>query len=130
MASNQADHILSTAARLALDHGLGALTMRAVASAAGVSSSAIVYHFQTREGLLAAILEHLVQTVAAGRDRLAGAFDDEQCAVAGPAAGVAAILCRVIDEHVSCAAPRRIRQRKACWRGRTSAPLCSGRRCR
>lgn len=99
MASNQADHILSTAARLALDHGLGALTMRAVASAAGVSSSAIVYHFQTREGLLAAILEHLVQTVAAGRDRLAGAFDDEQCAVAGPAAGVAAILCRVIDEH-------------------------------
>ncbi|MCW6534157.1 TetR family transcriptional regulator [Sphingomonas lycopersici] len=99
MASNQAEHILSTAARLALDHGLGALTMRAVASAAGVSSSAIVYHFQTREGLLVAILEYLAESIAAGRDRLAGAFDDEQRAVAGPAAGVAAILCRMVDEQ-------------------------------
>lgn len=99
MANNQADHILSTAARLCLEQGLGALTMRSAATAADVAPSAIVYHFKTRERLLAAILSHLAEGIEQSRRHLAAAFDAEQSAFAGKAALVAAILCRLLDEQ-------------------------------
>lgn len=99
MANNQADHILSTAARLCLEQGLGALTMRSAAAAGEVAPSAIVYHFKTRERLLAAILSHLAEGIEQSRRHLAAAFDAEQSAFADKASLVAAILCRLLDEQ-------------------------------
>ncbi|WP_150292859.1 TetR/AcrR family transcriptional regulator [Sphingobium estronivorans] len=99
MVSNQVDHILAATMRLCLDQGLGAVTMRSVAAAAGVTSSAIVYHFKTRERLLVALLDHIENAVAASRSRLIDAFDEEQLAFAGPAACIMAILHRLLDEQ-------------------------------
>ncbi len=73
--------------------------MRSAAAAAGVTSSAIVYHFKTRERLLVALLDHIENVVADSRKRLADAFDEEQWAFAGPAACVTAIMRRLLDEQ-------------------------------
>lgn len=99
MANNQADHILSAAARLCLEQGLGALTMRSAAATAEVTASAIVYHFKTRERLLAAVLGRLAEGIEQSRRSLAAAFDAEQAAFADKPAMVSAILCRLVDQQ-------------------------------
>ena len=99
MAGNQASHILTAATDLALRDGLRRLVMRSVAAAAGVTPSAIVYHFKTRDGLLAAVLTHIGDYAEAACTELAHAFDEEQAAFADPAAVAAAVLGRFIDGH-------------------------------
>jgi len=51
--------LLSAAVDYLCAHGLGELSLRPLAKALGVSTYALVYHFESREGLLAAVIEEI-----------------------------------------------------------------------
>ncbi len=58
MSHSTKDRILDAARDLFVERGEAAVTMRAVASAAGVSTMAAYRHFPNREALLRAVMEH------------------------------------------------------------------------
>ena len=97
MAGNAASRISDAAARLCLDAGLGAVTMRSVAAAADVAPSAVVYHFKTRDRLLAAMLDRIEDGIEAWRATTAGALRDGALVQGGPGALVSAVLCALVD---------------------------------
>jgi AcrR family transcriptional regulator len=55
------DAILAAAYTLALTEGLDAVTARRVATAAGISPGLVFFHFQSKDGLLEALLEVLLE---------------------------------------------------------------------
>jgi TetR/AcrR family transcriptional repressor of bet genes len=54
------DAILAAAYQIALSDGLDAVTARRVATAAGISPGLVFFHFQSKDGLLQALLEVLL----------------------------------------------------------------------
>jgi AcrR family transcriptional regulator len=56
----RADAILAAAYRIALAEGLDAVTARRVATAAGISPGLVFFHFQSKDGLLQALLDVLL----------------------------------------------------------------------
>jgi AcrR family transcriptional regulator len=58
MVANTKARILEAARDLFVEHGEAAVTMRAVATAAGVSTMAAYRHFPNKEALLVAVMEH------------------------------------------------------------------------
>ncbi|TFD87205.1 TetR/AcrR family transcriptional regulator [Cryobacterium lactosi] len=56
----RADAILAAAYRIALTEGLDAVTARRVATAAGISPGLVFFHFQSKDGLLQALLDVLL----------------------------------------------------------------------
>lgn len=70
------NRILTAAARLLDTGGLDAMSTRAAASAAGVSTSVIYREFSDKEGLLDAVIEHVLQTYWADKQRVSFATDD------------------------------------------------------
>ena len=60
-------HILETAARLLDDEGAAALTIRAVAQAAGLQAPALYRFFEDKDALLDAVAEHVFTTYVAGK---------------------------------------------------------------
>lgn len=52
--------ILGAAAQIVSAHGSDALTLEAVAHAAGVSKGGLLYHFPGKEALIAGMVEHLL----------------------------------------------------------------------
>ncbi|WEO78850.1 TetR family transcriptional regulator [Cryobacterium sp. SO2] len=54
------DAILAAAYELALTEGLDAVTARRVATAAGISPGLVFFHFQSKDGLLQALLDVLL----------------------------------------------------------------------
>ena len=63
------DRILAAARQIVLTRGMPALSVGEVATGAGVSKSAIAYHFGSKEGLIRAIIESMA--VKPGDERLA-----------------------------------------------------------
>ncbi|HXG43949.1 MAG TPA: TetR family transcriptional regulator [Gemmatimonadales bacterium] len=55
------EQILGSAYRVAAQHGLDGLTIRQVASAAGLSSGLVLFHYKTKQQLLLALLEWLIE---------------------------------------------------------------------
>lgn len=55
------DKILEAASTLVAEHGVPQLTIEGVAVAAGVTKAGLIYHFKTRDELLAALVERMVQ---------------------------------------------------------------------
>ncbi|MGH8794253.1 MAG: TetR/AcrR family transcriptional regulator [Stackebrandtia sp.] len=53
--------ILQAALRLAQRNGVGAVTLEAVASEAGLSKGGLIYHFPGKEKLLAAVVDHILE---------------------------------------------------------------------
>lgn len=51
--------LLSAAAALVSEHGYSALTLDAVGASVGVSKGGVLYHFPTKQALVAALLEEL-----------------------------------------------------------------------
>lgn len=51
--------LLNSAAALVAEHGYSALTLEAVGERIGVSKGGVLYHFPTKEALVAALLEQL-----------------------------------------------------------------------
>lgn len=58
--------LLSAAARLVRERGYEALTLEAVANLAGVSKGGLLYHFASKESLVAALVETLVEGFDSG----------------------------------------------------------------
>ena len=57
--SERKEELLHAAAEWTLDHGLSQLSLRPLASDLKTSARMLLYHFESREGLVEAILEHL-----------------------------------------------------------------------
>lgn len=53
--------ILQAAGRVVLSQGVGALTLEAVAAAAGISKGGLLYHFATKEDLLSGMVDRLIE---------------------------------------------------------------------
>jgi len=68
MESDTCDEILAATGRALCEHGYADLTMQAVAAESELSTAAIHYHYDTKDGLLEAFLDHLLE---AFRGRLA-----------------------------------------------------------
>lgn len=68
--------IVEAAAAIASVQGMGGVTARAVAAAAGVAPSAIIYHFKTLPGLLSAVHDHIEIGLGAWRDDVLRAIAD------------------------------------------------------
>ncbi|RVW00377.1 TetR/AcrR family transcriptional regulator [Rhodococcus spongiicola] len=59
MVSDTRDRILDALERLLLDVGVAQVTLEGVAAAAGVSKGGLLYHFPTKESLLASMVRRL-----------------------------------------------------------------------
>ncbi|MCB9523208.1 MAG: TetR/AcrR family transcriptional regulator [Myxococcales bacterium] len=81
--------LLDAADKILAEEGLGALTARTVAERAGVNKGLVFYHFQSKAGLLQAVLERYY---AAHREALAHAFADN-------GAPIAVRLQRMVDAY-------------------------------
>ncbi len=63
-------HIIDCAEALLIEGGPGAIQMRSVARAAGVTDAGIAYHFGNREGLLKALMDHGATKVRSAIERI------------------------------------------------------------
>ena len=77
--------------RLVVDGGLEAVSVRTVAKEAGVSVGAVQYHFKTKDDLLYAAYERVIDQVALRAQAIAG---DERARLRPPAAAGAAAARR------------------------------------
>lgn len=72
MARDTKTQILEAAAQVVLADGVAGLTLEAVAKAAGLSKGGLLYHYGSKEALLSAMVERLVevteQRIAASRE--------------------------------------------------------------
>lgn len=64
---SQRDSLLDAAEDVVLEAGAARLTLDAVAARAGVSKGGLLYHFPSKEALLAGMVERLVETFRARR---------------------------------------------------------------
>jgi AcrR family transcriptional regulator len=62
------DEILAAAFRVAPQKGLENITVRDVAIEAGLSSGLVFFHFETKDALLLAMLDDLIEWMLSGRD--------------------------------------------------------------
>ena len=62
--SHSRESFVAAALQIADDHGIGALTVRALGAAVGASATAIYRHFETKDDLLDAIREALFDDIA------------------------------------------------------------------
>lgn len=62
--------LLDQAARCAVDQGLGSLTLQAVADAASVTKGGLLHHFPSKQALIDAVFQDLLQKLDAQIDRL------------------------------------------------------------
>jgi len=65
MESDTCDEILAATGRALCEHGYADLTMQAVAAESDLSTAAIHYHYDTKDGLLEAFLDHLLDSFRA-----------------------------------------------------------------
>ncbi|OZM71315.1 TetR family transcriptional regulator [Amycolatopsis antarctica] len=64
-------HLLDAVVEVVAEHGIGAVSMRSVAAAAGVSTAQVQYYFPSKDRLVAAAFEHVCQ----GVERRGGGVD-------------------------------------------------------
>lgn len=61
--------LLSDLAAHVLENGLNSASLRPMAKAAGTSDRMLIYHFGSKDGLVASLLEHLAAQMAIGLDK-------------------------------------------------------------
>ena len=83
--------ILEGAYRVATQRGLERLTIRRVASEAGLSNGLVHFHFRTKEALLVALLDRFLETTTALR------IGDEIASIASPHERLLALLRQEMD---------------------------------
>ena len=69
------EKIVETAARLLREQGAAAVTVRAVAQAAGLQAPALYRFFEDKDALLDAVAEHVFTSYVAGKSDTAGTGD-------------------------------------------------------
>jgi len=80
MESDTCDEILAATGRALCEHGYAELTMQAVAAESELSTAAIHYHYDTKDGLLEAFLDRLLDSF---RERLATDATDPSARMRG-----------------------------------------------
>ncbi|HRN52856.1 MAG TPA: helix-turn-helix domain-containing protein [Gemmatimonadaceae bacterium] len=109
--------IVEAAVALGIAQGVGALSLQGVATVAGVSKALVLYRFDGKEALLAALVERLVADDVAAMDRAAEAADalDAWRSVAGDTARRAerALLASLLQETGLRAQATAAQQRRA-----------------
>lgn len=93
--------ILRAAFHVAAERGLGALTVRDVAGKAGVSSGLVLFHFQSKERLVIALLDMLLETTTVLH------VTPDVNAIASPLGRLIALLR--MEMHRLASEPQRIR---------------------
>ncbi|MCS5479604.1 TetR/AcrR family transcriptional regulator [Corynebacterium sp. YIM 101645] len=73
MRRSRREHIIDAAVALIAADGLEAVSFEALAEAAGLSKSGIIYHFPSRHELMLGIHRHLAQAWEVELERIAGA---------------------------------------------------------
>lgn len=68
-ANNQAETIVKAAAQLVAEQGVHKLTIESVARQAGLSKGGVLYHYPTKQALLTGMLDELINTMQARRDK-------------------------------------------------------------
>lgn len=72
------DRMIDAAERIVAEHGLGAMTVRAVQEAAGqANKSAVQYHFGDREGLIRAVIDTRMAPANERRTSMLLALEDD-----------------------------------------------------
>jgi AcrR family transcriptional regulator len=92
--------IIKAAYHVASTHGLDGLTVRRVATRARVSTGLVLFHFRTKEQLILAVLDYLLETTTVLR------VDDDIAAVPSPFDRLLALLAQEMNRLSS--EPRRI----------------------
>lgn len=64
-------HIMRAALAIAAEKGAGKVTLDAVAKAAGLSKGGLLYHFPSKEALISAMVQHLLDNAEQNRLQLA-----------------------------------------------------------
>jgi AcrR family transcriptional regulator len=64
--------LLDCAARISLDQGLSSLTLQAVADAADVTKGGLLHHFRSKQALVEAVFQDLLDSLDGEIDRLMG----------------------------------------------------------
>lgn len=93
--------IVRAAYDVASRRGLAGLTVRRVAAAAGLSTGLVLFHFKTKERLLLALLDHVLETTTTLH------MTDEIAAVPSPLDRLLALLGREMQRLAS--EPQRLR---------------------
>ncbi len=75
--------LIATAERLFADHGVGAVSLRAVMNEAGTSIGAVHYHFGSKQALLRAVVGSRLDQVVSERARIVSALRDAGEVTAG-----------------------------------------------
>lgn len=70
--------LLDQAARCAVDQGLGSLTLQAVADAASVTKGGLLHHFPSKQALIEAVFQDLLQKLDEQIDRSMNEDDRER----------------------------------------------------
>ena len=95
------NQILQAAIDIAERRGLGALTVRQVAERAGLSVGLVIFHFETKDALIIAVLDHVLATTTVLH------MTDDIAAITSPRERLLALLRREMRRLSS--EPRRIR---------------------
>lgn len=69
--------LLESARRLAMENGLGAVGVDAVAADAGVTKGGLFHHFPSKQALIDAVFQHLLQEFEADLEKRMAADPDE-----------------------------------------------------
>ena len=62
--------MLNQLAQYVLEHGLNDASLRPMAAASGTSDRMLLYHFKTKDALIAELLNHIAQIMSAGLDQV------------------------------------------------------------
>ena len=87
--------ILAAATAEFAAHGLAGARVDAIAAGTGTSKRMIYYHFGSKQGLYAAVLEHAYRSVRGH------AFDPDQLAALPPLQALLAMVGHAFDSHLA-----------------------------
>lgn len=75
MRTTQRDVLVSTAERLFAEHGIDAVSLRAVMAEAGTNVAAVSYHFGTKDALVEAVVRARSDEIRTARDALLSSLE-------------------------------------------------------
>lgn len=92
--SNAREELIAATHRVLCEHGYAGLTTKRIAEEAGVTTAALHYHFDTKDDLMGAFLDHLL-------DRTRTRFDERLAEddVSGPVGRLATFLDEIFAPH-------------------------------
>ncbi len=73
------ESILDAAQQVVIERGAGRITLEDVARASGLSKGGLLYHFPSKEALIQAMLERLIETTTVAREAAEKCLPEKPC---------------------------------------------------